>query len=127
MEELNLRVFLVCTHSVVGALPLGIVITSDETLSNLTAAFKHLKKCMGGDAFFSAGSPSVIMTDNRDELRQALKITWPGAKLLLCIFHILQQVWRLLHEKIHGVRLEDRLPAASPHRINIVCKRVRMF
>ena len=61
-------------------------------------------------AFFCGVSPSVIMTDNCDELRQALEITWPGARLLLCIFHILQQAWRWLHEKIHGVRMEDRPP-----------------
>ena len=28
--------------------------------------------------------------------------------LLLCIFHLMQQVWRWLHEKKNGIRLDDR-------------------
>ena len=39
MEELNLRVFLVVTHSVAGALPLGILIVSDERTSTLVRGF----------------------------------------------------------------------------------------
>ena len=35
MEEFNLRVFIIVTHSVCGALPLGIIITSDEQLERL--------------------------------------------------------------------------------------------
>ena len=115
MEELNLRVFLVCTHSVVGALPLGVVITSDESEETLDDAFNHLKFCMGVDAFYSNGYPTVIMTDNCDELRDSLHTVWPNAKLLLCIFHILQQVSRWLHEKKHDVRLEDR-----PHLFSLI-------
>ena len=33
----------------------------------------------------------VIMTDNCDELREALLFIWPNCIVLLCIFHILQQ------------------------------------
>ena len=33
----------------------------------------------------------VIMTDNCDELREALVPIWPNCIVLLCIFHILQQ------------------------------------
>ena len=91
MEELNLRVFLVITHSVVGGLPLGILILSDETTPTLVAGFTHLKECMGEGSFCSQLYPSVIMTDNCSELRSALRLVWPGARLLLCIFHILQQ------------------------------------
>ena len=108
MEELNLRVFLVCTHSPAGALPLGIMVTSDEKRETLEEGFKHLKNCMGDKAFFSALYPKIFMTDNCDELRDALHEVWPLATLLLCTFHILQQVWRWLHEKEHGVNLDDR-------------------
>ena len=30
MEEFNLRVFMIVTHSACGVLPLGIIVTSDE-------------------------------------------------------------------------------------------------
>ena len=48
------------------------------------------------------------MTDNCCELHEALKEVWPNSVLLLCIFHVLQQVWRWLHEKKNGIAMEDR-------------------
>ena len=48
------------------------------------------------------------MTDNCQELHEALRVIWPRATLILCIFHLLQQVWRWLHDKNHGVPKDDR-------------------
>ena len=48
------------------------------------------------------------MTDNCSELKDALKIVWPSSRLVLCVFHILQQVWRWLHDKKHSVKKCDR-------------------
>ena len=110
MEELNLRVFLVCTHSVAGALPLGILIVSDERTATFVEGFTLLKNCMDENAFFghrSLGS-MVIMTDNCSELRDALKIVWPVSQLLLCIFHLMQQVWRWLYEKKNSIHADHR-------------------
>ena len=42
MDEFNLRVFLMVTHSVVGALPLGIILTSNEQTQTLVDAFSLL-------------------------------------------------------------------------------------
>ena len=41
-EEHNLKVFMMCTHSVAGALPYGILITSDEKESTLKQVFMML-------------------------------------------------------------------------------------
>lgn len=49
------------------------------------------------------------MTDNCEELRNSLKKVWPDSVLFLCIFHILQQVWRWLFEKEHSVHKKDRV------------------
>ena len=115
MEELSLRVFLVCPHSVAGALPLGIMIVSDERTTTLVEGFTLLKNCMGNDAFFGRKclGPRVIMTDNCSELRDALKIVWPQSRLLLCIFHLMQQVWRWLCEKKNGVHADHRAQILS--------------
>ena len=48
------------------------------------------------------------MTDNCWELRQALRFKWPSSVLLLCVFHLLQQVWRWLFAKEHGIAEADR-------------------
>ena len=109
MEELNLRVFLV-THSVAGPLPLGIFIVSDERTSTLVQGFTFLKNCMGVGAFYDRKDrgPMVIMTDNCSELRDALRIVWPESRLLLCIFHLMQQIWRWLHEKKNNIHKDHR-------------------
>ena len=49
-----------------------------------------------------------MMTDNCDEIRDAVRQIWPGTTIVLCTFHILQQVWRWLHDKNHGISLADR-------------------
>ena len=47
------------------------------------------------------------MTHNCDKPRAIIKKVWPKAMLLLCNFHILQQVWRWLYEKEHGISKGD--------------------
>ena len=108
MEEYNLRVFLIVTHSACGALPLAIFVTSDEKEQTLKDALKLLKSCLPDYAFYGAQFPKVVMTDNCYELRSSLSEVWPGAVSLLCIFHVLQQVWRWLHEKKNAISMEDR-------------------
>lgn len=49
-----------------------------------------------------------MITDNCDEEICALQFAWPSVKLLLCTFHILQQVLRWLLDKNHHVRQSDR-------------------
>ena len=90
MEEHNLRVSILCTHSIAGAFPLGIMICSDERTTTLVKGINFLKNCFPDDAFYGRGrevGPGVIMTDNSDELREALNLVWPSTKLILCIFH----------------------------------------
>ncbi|XP_032226009.1 uncharacterized protein LOC116609235 [Nematostella vectensis] len=70
-----------------------------------------LQSCLPDYAFYGRGpkvGPEVILTDNCKEERNALNSVWPSCKLLLCIFHMLQQVWRWLHETSHGINQVDR-------------------
>lgn len=53
------------------------------------------------------------MTDNCHELRQVLREKWINTVLLLCVFHILQQVWRWIYEKSHGIKPTDRVELMS--------------
>ena len=96
------------THSVVGALPLGII-TSDETTATLSKAFRMYQDILPPMAFFgNVDGPSIIMTDNCSELREALRSVWPKATLLLCLFHIIQQVWKWLNDKKNLIDISDR-------------------
>lgn len=106
---------LICTHSPAGALPLGILLTSDETEGTLSSAFRMYCDILPEASFYGRGvdvGPSVIMTDNCGELRAVLHERWPSAVLLLCVFHVLQQVWRWIYDKTHGI--------AADHRVEIM-------
>ena len=86
------------------------MITSDERKETPKKAFALLKSILPDDSFDNSSSgPSVIMTDNCEELYQSLSYNWPYATLLLCTFHILQQVWRWLYESCHGIAKNDIL------------------
>ena len=48
------------------------------------------------------------MTDDADAEINALKKVWPDAKLLLCVWHVLNAVWRWLWEGSHQIKKDDR-------------------
>ncbi|XP_050699733.1 uncharacterized protein LOC126987091 [Eriocheir sinensis] len=48
------------------------------------------------------------MTDNCSAMKGALAATWPAARQFLCVFHVLQQVWRWLLDSKHAIKKEDR-------------------
>ena len=79
-------------------------------METLIQAFKMYRYSLPSHAFFHSGErgPLIFMTDNCVEERDALNIVWPSAALLLCTFHILQQVWRWLGETKHGVHVDER-------------------
>jgi len=52
--------------------------------------FALWKTILPEKAFFGAGRPSVIMTDDSDAERAALTANFPTSCLLLCQFHVLQ-------------------------------------
>ncbi|XP_071959838.1 uncharacterized protein [Antedon mediterranea] len=115
MDRQNCRVFLLLTHSPAGALPLGVLITSSESESTLTSAFKLLHSILPESAFFNASNgPGIFMTDDCTSLRLALHEVYPNSVLLLCHFHLLQAMWRWLWDSKHKIDKNDR-----PHLLNI--------
>ncbi len=111
LEELTLRFFMLCTHSPAGGLPLAILITSDETEKTLTMGLNLVKECLPQTAFYGKGpdvGPSTFLTDNCSEERAALKAVWPQSKTFLCVFHLLQAIWRWLLEKKNDISQPDR-------------------
>ena len=67
-----------------------------------------LKNVLDEHGFFGNGFPESFITDNSDPERKALRKVWPNAQLFLCIFHILQQVWRWVCDASHGIQKGDR-------------------
>lgn len=82
-EPLNTSITLLCTSCAVGALPLGLFITSDELEITLEKALNLLKSILPQHAFFGRGpllGPKVILTDDSSAERNALELCWPEGK-----------------------------------------------
>lgn len=84
----------------------------------LFSGFKLLKLALGGDGFYRVGHPNCFVTDNCDAERHALQSVWPESHLFLCVFHILQQIWRWLWDSHHGIKKDDC------HRLMAVAKQL---
>ena len=67
-----------------------------------------VKLAVGENAFYGTQSPETFMTDNCSAMKGALAATWPAARQFLCVFHVLQQVWRWLLDSKHAIKKEDR-------------------
>lgn len=107
--RLNHHLFLLLTHSSVGSLPLGVVITTSETQETIYAAMQLLQVVFPPDAFFGhPEGPLIVMTDDRSVLRQALREAFPNSALLLCVLHLLQAMWRWLWNSLNEVPKQHR-------------------
>lgn len=106
----NSRIFVMLTHSSAGGLPLGIVVTTSESQSTITAGFELLKSILPEGAFHGRGAdgPQVAMTDDCKSLRQGLHAVYPHCSLVLCVFHLLQAMWRWLWDAHSGIPKQDR-------------------
>ena len=127
IDEHSMQVFIFCTRSVAVTLPIGIVITSDEHMETLTETLILSKSLFPNNRVFGKGRPDVIMTDNCSELREALYKVFPELTLLLCIFYILQQVWRWLFDKKYGLSANDKLDMMRSFGALVHAKEVDYF
>ncbi|CAB4429129.1 unnamed protein product [Rhizophagus irregularis] len=112
-EPLNTSITLLYTSCAVGALPLGLFITSDELEITLEKALNLLKSILLQHAFYGRGAqlgPKIFLTDDSSAERNALELCWPESIRLLCTFHVLQAFWRWLHNSKHYINKADREP-----------------
>ncbi len=77
-----------------------VIISSDQSLQSL----------LKNDAFGGRGEagPCVLLTDDSKAEKGAIAQVFPEATQLLCIFHLLQAVWRCLWNKEDTVEMKDR-------------------
>ena len=111
LDRNDSKVFHLVCPSPIGGLPLATIITSREDTETLVFALQVLQSVLPSYAFYGRGpklGPQVLMTDDCDAERNALAIIWSAAKLLLCIFHVLQAQWVWLWAQEHGIEHKDR-------------------
>ena len=110
VDRHNCRVFLLMTHCAAGGVPVGCFLTTSETQTTIEAAFRIYKELLSPDSFNGRGvrGPCVIMTDDCDAERNAIRTAFPDTMALLCTFHVLQAMWRWLWDAKHEILHADR-------------------
>ncbi|XP_072168755.1 uncharacterized protein [Diadema setosum] len=109
MDRHNCRVFMLLTHSCVGGLLIGVLITTAETQPTITAALRLFTTILPSGSFGGRGVVSTqLITDDCMAERRALQDVFPQSTLLLCSFHLLQATWRWLWSAAHKIPLKER-------------------
>ncbi|XP_022109058.1 uncharacterized protein LOC110989183 [Acanthaster planci] len=104
----SLGAYLLLTHSCIGGLPVGCIITTSETTPTVTAALQLYKSLVPTTAFRGGAGPKVFMTDECPALQSALREIFPESSQLLSVFHILQAAWRWLWNSKKKIEKQDR-------------------
>ncbi|XP_072168858.1 uncharacterized protein [Diadema setosum] len=115
-HDSRIFVVIVLTHSCAGDLPLGMIIMTSESMPTIQAGFSLLQSILPERAFFGRGAmgPQVVMTHDCKALRQGLHAVYPQSALILCVFHLMQALWRWLWDVHNQIRKRDR-----PYLLNI--------
>ncbi|CAI6375980.1 unnamed protein product [Macrosiphum euphorbiae] len=95
------------TPCAAGAAPLGVIITHGQSEKAYKSGFSLIKNNVK-NAFGGQGYPSIFLTDNSDAEINALMTVWPNSTSLLCIFHVMQAVWRWLWDSKNSIKKEHR-------------------
>ncbi|KAH9631844.1 hypothetical protein HF086_000668 [Spodoptera exigua] len=106
-DQSNTCVTFIFAASNIGALPVAIILHANQTEEQYSLAFKTLKEFLE-NKFNKLFQPSVAMTDDSRAERNALKSVLPNTRLLLCIFHVNQAIWRWLWQTEHNVNKDDK-------------------
>ena len=89
-DRQNTSIFILSTVTPGGVIPLGVIVTSDETI---TEDLRSLASLLPSNAFCGEGPqrvPSLVTIDDSSAERNALTTIWKSATPLLCTFHFLQ-------------------------------------
>ena len=110
LDRLDCKLFHLICPSAAGGLPLGNVITSRENEATVKAGFELYQSLLPTRAFFNRGTlgPLIIMTDDSKTIQNTLRAIWPNATLLVCVFHILQALWRWEWDSDNKIDKRDR-------------------
>ena len=109
IDRHNNPVFFMHTYHPCGVLPLVVWVSWSQSQLCLENQLEKFKCILPSDTFGGRGAqkePGIFTTDTGR--RQALRVHWQQATLLLCIFHFLQATWRWLLDSEHPILKDDK-------------------
>ncbi|KAJ2952467.1 hypothetical protein O0L34_g6778 [Tuta absoluta] len=115
-DQTNTCVTFIFAATKIGALPIVVILHTSQSEKNYTHCFQSAKKCLE-ETCQKVFEPKIAMTDDSSAERNALRTVFPNTRLLLCIFHVNQALWRWLWQSEHDVSKEDRQSVMKKFRI----------
>ncbi|KAK3507628.1 hypothetical protein QTP70_031676, partial [Hemibagrus guttatus] len=109
-DDKNLKVCVLLCHYAERGLPLGVIITSAETKSTISAGLQLLKTLIPSRNFFRChGGPwTIALSEDCTPLRQALQEAYPEASFLLCAFYLMQEMRQWLKDSSPNITKSER-------------------
>ncbi|GBM73947.1 hypothetical protein AVEN_29610-1 [Araneus ventricosus] len=104
----NHAVTFVLTPCAAGAVPVGIFIAKGQTEESYKQVFNLLMDIMKESAFKGKAAPATFITDDSEAEINAMKKIWPSSSNFLCIFYVVQTVWRWLWDSKNGIPNDSR-------------------
>lgn len=102
IDSKGVSVTFILTATPAGAIPLCVLLHHGQSEE---VYFKSFSLAVSSG---KVQPPAVLMTDDSDAERNALKRIFPDTVLLFCIFHRAQAAWRWLADGSHGIGKEVR-------------------
>lgn len=103
VSRFNLHVYLIFTACSAGGIPIGVIVTSSNSDSVLSAGFRLYCRVLDERSFEGRSAPKIIMTDNCLGLKPALENVFPTSYIFLSIFQILESGWKWLWKVENGI------------------------
>ncbi|GFU11873.1 SWIM-type domain-containing protein [Nephila pilipes] len=110
-ERAEHYVLLMVAHTAAGGVPLGAILCTSNSVSVLTLGFQLLKQLLPEHAFYcrNESGPYAFMIEDSESQRAALHSAWPESDIVICIFRVLQHMWRWLWDEKHNILKDHRL------------------
>ncbi|GFR30465.1 SWIM-type domain-containing protein [Trichonephila clavata] len=110
-ERAEHYVLLMVAHTAAGGVPLGAVLCTSNSAAVLTLGFQLLKQLLPEHAFYcrSESGPYACMIEDSESQLAALRSVWPESDIIICIFRVLQHMWRWLWDEKHNILKDHRL------------------
>lgn len=109
MDRHSVRAYLLLCPSVLGIVPIGVILTNNETEEAFIQGFELLQKILSEDAFYGALKPKVIITNDDSIQRQALKNYFPSSLLFLHKNCFIQKVTKFLWASKNNIKESDKI------------------
>ncbi|XP_065205027.1 uncharacterized protein LOC135834951 [Planococcus citri] len=103
VSRYSLHVYLLFTACCAGGIPIGVIITSDNSESVIAEGFQLYCDIGEGKAFGGKLSPEIIMADHCANLKSALRMVFPSSHVFFSIFQILESGWKWLWNVENGI------------------------